>query len=273
MKTAAVVLAGMGLAAGAGAAVRERVVAYPVAGVEHVGMLAWDDALDGPRPGVLVVHEWYGLNAYARRRARDLAALGYAAFAADLYGGGKVAATAAEAGALSSAMKGDRPRMRRAARAALSAMEAQPETRAGNTAAIGYCFGGTAVLELARSGAGVKGVVSFHGGLDAGAGVPAGPVRAAVLVLHGGDDPHAPDAQLVAFIEEMRAAKADWQVVAYGGAVHAFTSPAAGNDPARGAAYDARADRRSWAAMRAFLDEVLGPPAEPGAPPAAAPDA
>ncbi len=219
------------------------------------GYLAYDDAAADRKPGVLVVHEWKGLDDYAKKRAEQLAGMGYVAFAADIYGKGVRPKDHQEAGATAGKFKGDRALLRRRARAGLDALRAQPGVDPARLAAIGYCFGGTTVLELARSGAEIAGVVSFHGGLDTP--VPAKTLKAKVLVLHGADDPHVPDKDVLAFAKEMRDAKADWQLVSYGNAVHGFTNPNNGGDPSKGAAYDAAADRRSWAAMRAFFDEVL----------------
>lgn len=219
------------------------------------GYLAYDDAAADRKPGVLVVHEWKGLDDYAKKRAEQLAGMGYVAFAADIYGKGVRPKDHQEAGATAGKFKGDRALLRRRARAGLDALRAQPGVDPARLAAIGYCFGGTTVLELARSGAEIAGVVSFHGGLDTP--VPAKALKAKVLVLHGADDPHVPDKDVLAFAKEMRDAKADWQLVSYGNAVHGFTNPNNGGDPSKGAAYDAAADRRSWAAMRAFFDEVL----------------
>ena len=245
------------LAGSAGAAVRTQTVEYRQGDTVLRGHLAWDDALAGPRPGVLVVHEWYGLNDFARQRAEELARLGYVALAADMYGGGRVAADAKEAASLSGALKQDRPLLRARAAATLAALQERPEVDRRRTAAIGYCFGGTTVLELARAGADLAGAVSFHGNLDTPLPATAGAIKARLLVLHGAADPYVPPAQVEAFGQEMDAAGADWQMVSYGHAVHSFTNPAAGDDPARGAAYDARAAARSWATMLAFFGEVL----------------
>ena len=223
------------------------------------GYLAWDAAVAGPRPGVLIAHAWMGPGDHEQRRARELAGLGYAAFVLDLYGKGVRPADAQEAGKLAALYKGDRELMRRRARAGLDAL-AREEVCAGRPlAAIGYCLGGTVVLELARSGAPLAGTVSFHGGLATPNPEAARQIQGAVLVLHGADDPHVPAEEVRAFQDEMRAAGADWQLVSYGGAVHSFTDPGAGGDPARGAAYNAAADRRSWQAMRDFLGERLRP--------------
>lgn len=251
---------GLGWALAAQAAgIRTEQLVYRAGDIEHAGYVAYPDS--GERhPAVLVVHEWMGLGPYAKRRAEELAALGYVALAADMYGGGRVAKDVKEAQALSGALKqGDRAEMRRRAAAALAALKAFRLTDTNRVAAIGYCFGGTTVLELARAGADLEGVVSFHGGLDTAAPAAPGAIRAAVLACHGADDPYVPKSEVEGFQDEMRKAGVDWQFIAYSGAVHSFTNPDAGNDPARGAAYNARADRRSWALMQSFLREALAP--------------
>ena len=239
------------------AEVRTTAVEYKHGDTVLEGLLAWDDALPGKRPGVLVVHEWWGRNDYINSRAEKLAALGYVAFALDMYGKGVVAKDPKEAGALAGKIRGDGALMRERATAGLEVLRRDERVDPTKIAAIGYCFGGTVALELARSGAELAGVVSFHGGLATKAPAEKGKVKAKVLVLHGADDPHVPVADVTAFEEEMRAAGVDWQVVSYGGAVHAFTNPAAGSDPSKGAAYNEAADRRSWEAMQAFFREVL----------------
>ncbi len=241
------------------AAIETRTVEYQQGDTRLVGYLASPKDAQQPRPGVLVVHEWMGLNDYAKRRAEQLAELGYVALAADIYGDGKVAADRKEAGTLAGVYKQDRALFRARVAAGLAALKAQPGVAADKTVAIGYCFGGTAVLELARSGAEVAGVVSFHGGLDSPTPQDAKNIRAKVLVLHGADDPYVPAEQVAAFEDEMRKGGVDWQLIAYGNAVHAFTNPASGDDNSKGAAYNAAADARSWLAMRQFLDEVVGP--------------
>ena len=221
------------------------------------GFLAYDDSLADPRPGVLVIHEWWGLNDYAKKRARDLASLGYVAFAADIYGKGNRASTPAEAGRLAGAFRSDRALLRARANAALDVLRNHGRSDPKRLAAIGYCFGGGAALELARSGADLAGVVSFHGNLDTPNPKDARNIKAAVLVCHGADDPHVTPEQVLAFQQEMRDAGVDWQLISFGGAVHAFTNPAAGSDPSRGAAYNEKADRRSWIAMTAFFKEIF----------------
>lgn len=222
------------------------------------GYLAYDDAAPGKRPGVLVVHEWNGLGDYVRKRVEQLARLGYVAFGADIYGKGIRPATPEAAAREAGKYRGaDRQLLRARARAGLDELLKQPKVDSGRVAAIGYCFGGTAVLELARSGADLLGVVSFHGGLDTPDPADAKNIRAKVLALHGADDPHVPPQQVAAFQEEMRKGGVDWQMVIYGGAVHSFTNPASGNDPSKGVAYNEKADRRSWEAMKVFFAEIF----------------
>lgn len=247
------------LAPGARAGVQSKTVEYRDGEVVLEGYFAWDDAVAGPRPGVLVAHAWMGPGEHEQRRARELAALGYAALVIDMYGQGVRPRNAEEAGQLAAFYKGDRDLMRTRARAGLDALAREELCTGQPLAAIGYCFGGTVVLELARSGAPLAGAVSFHGGLATPRPEDARQIRARVFVLHGADDPHVPPAEVQAFEDEMRAAGVDWQFVAYGGAVHSFTDPGAGGDPARGAAYNARADRRSWRALQVFLNEIFQP--------------
>src|SRR5213593_1456293 len=184
----------------------------------------------GPRPGVLVVHDWMGLGKFAIARADELARLGYVAFAADIYGKGVRPASPKEAGELAGKFKNDRVLLRARVNAALKTLRKEPHVDPDRVAAIGYCFGGTTVLELARSGADLAGVVSFHGGLDTPDPAEARNIKAKVLALHGADDPFVPPKEVAAFEEEMRQAKADWQLISYGGAVHAFTDWNAGAD-------------------------------------------
>jgi dienelactone hydrolase len=253
---AAVILSGAGAAQ---AAVRTKTIEYKQGDAVLEGYLAWDDAVQGRRPGVLIVHEWMGLGDYARSRTEQLAAMGYVAFALDIYGKGIRPTTPREATAQAGIYKKDRPLMRARALAGLEVLRANPLCDPWRIAAIGYCFGGTCALEIARSGADVAGVVSFHGGLDTPTPADAKNIRCKVLVLHGGDDPHVPRKDIEAFENEMRAGGVDWQLVTYGGAVHGFTNPANGTDKARGVAYSAAADRRSWEAMKAFFAEIFKP--------------
>ena len=244
------------VAATAQARVVTKDVAYQEGGISFVGHVAYDDAKTSA-PGVLIVPQWMGLTDYEKGRARQLAELGYVAFCADIYGSGLVAKDANEAGALAGKFKKDRATFRTRLGVALRELRNVQGVDATRVAAIGYCFGGTGVLELARSGADLLGVVSFHGGLDSPAPADGRNIKAKVLVLHGADDPFTPKDEIAAMEKELRDAKVDYQLVYYSGAVHAFTQPMAGNDPSRGAAYDAKADRRSWIAMRAFFAEIF----------------
>lgn len=250
-------LLGLLPAALAQAAIETKTVEYRQGETRLVGYLAYPKDAKGTLPGILVVHEWMGLNDYAKHRAEQLAELGYVALAADIYGEGKVAANRDEASALAGSYKKDRPLLRARAAAGLAALKAQSGVAANKIAAIGYCFGGTTVLELARSGADIAGIVSFHGGLDTPTPQDAKNIHAKVLALHGADDPFVPPDQVAAFEQEMRTGGVDWQLIAYGGSVHGFTNPANGNDNSKGAAYNASADARSWNAMQQFFNELF----------------
>lgn len=221
------------------------------------GYLSYNDSFTGKRPGILIVHEWKGLGPYAKKRADQLAVLGYIAFAADIYGKGIRPNTNEEAAKISGQFKKDRKLLRARIQAGLETLKSNPMTDMDNLAAIGYCFGGTTVLELARSGVDLKGVASFHGGLDTPTPDDAKNIKAKVLVLHGGDDPFVPAEHITAFHHEMRKADVDWQMISYGGAVHSFTVPDAGNDPGKGAAYNEKADVRSWKALLQFFGEIF----------------
>jgi len=237
--------------------VHTEVVEYKQDSTVLEGYLAYDDSVTDKRPGVLVIHEWKGISPYERKRVEQLAAIGYIAFAADIYGKGVRPATAEEAGKVAGIYRSNRGLLRLRAQAGLDALKAFIRTDGARTAAIGYCFGGTTVLELARSGAIVSGVVSFHGGLDTPTPGDAKNIKGKVLILTGADDPFVPEAQRVAIQDEMEKAKVDWQMVLYGGAVHSFTNPASGNNPSAGIAYNEEADKRSWGAMRLFFDEIF----------------
>ena len=238
--------------------IRTEVVDYRHGDTVLEGYLAHDDAIQGKRPGVIVVHEWWGINNYVRMRTEQLARLGYIAFAIDIYGKGVRAKDAKEAGSLSSIYRSDRALMRSRANAGFEVLKNHSLTDVNRIAAIGYCFGGTTVLEMARSGAQLVGVVSFHGGLGTLNLGDAKNIEGKVLVLHGADDPAVPPDQVMAFQDEMRKAGVDWYFVSYGGAVHSFTNPDSGNDPSKGAAYNEKADKRSWEAMKLFFAEIFG---------------
>jgi dienelactone hydrolase len=236
-----------------------RTVEYKAGDATLEGLLVQETGGPARKPGVVVVHDWMGVGPYTRGRAEQLAKLGYVAFVADVYGKGVRPTNPKEAGEQAGKFKRDRPLLRARMLAALAELRKQPNVLPGKVAAIGYCFGGTAALELARAGADLAGVVSFHGGLDSPTPADARAIKARVLVLHGADDPYVPQAEVLAFEEEMRGGGVDWTLVKYSGAVHAFTIPGAGQDNSKGAAYNATADRRSWQAMRDFFDEVLKP--------------
>lgn len=247
------------------------------------GYLAYDDAVEGKRPGVLIVHEWWGLGAFQKETAQRLAELGYVAFALDMYGKGKLTDDPTQAGKWAGAFRRDPELTQRRFAAGLRVLREHARTDPERIAAIGYCFGGGVCLDMARMGVDLVGVVSFHGNL--GSNVPERlrkPITAKILVCTGADDPNAPPATVAAFEDEMRASAAagglhdeasgfvqaarsaaDWQVISYGGAVHSFTNPDADRHGIKGVAYNERAARRSWEAMKQFLAEVFGESAAP----------
>ena len=243
----------------ASAGVVGKTVEYRQGGAVLEGYLAYDDAVTARRPGVLVIHEWTGVGPYEKMRAEQLAKLGYVAFAADIYGKG-IRPVGPEAAAKEAAKyRGDdRSLIRARAAAGLEQLAAFPQVDPRRLAVIGYCFGGTAALELARSGADVLGTVSFHGGLNTPHPADARNIRGKVLALHGADDPFVKPDEVAAFQKEMRDAKVDWEMNFYGNAVHSFTNPKSGSDNSKGVAYNEKADRRSWEAMRQFFDEIFG---------------
>ena len=220
------------------------------------GYLTYDDALEGKRPGVLVVHEWWGLNDYTKKRAEQLAGMGYVAFAVDMYGKGHVTKDPKEAMQWAGHIRTNQL-MRSRAKVGLDVLLGQELVDPNRVAAIGFCFGGTTVLELAYSGLDVSGVVSFHGGLTAPKPEDKGNINAKFLVLHGAEDPNVKPEAIAAFQEAMGEIGADWHMVYYGGAVHSFSNPEAGNDKSRGAAYDEKAARRSWKHMQNFFEEIF----------------
>jgi dienelactone hydrolase len=222
------------------------------------GYLALDANAAGPRPGVLVFHEGLGLGEFAMERARRLAGLGYVALAADMFGDRRQASNLQEVATLVGGLRAEPDKLRARGRAALDVLAALPQVDAGKLAAIGFCFGGSVVLELAREGAELKAVVSFHGVLTTKMPARPGSVKASVLVCTGVDDPLAPPDQVADFENEMRTGGVnDWQVIAYGNTLHGFTNPAADGSMMRTALYNEQADRRSWASMKSLFDEVL----------------
>ncbi len=232
-------------------------IEYTIDGKPFEGYLAYDKSVTSHRPGVLIVHQWMGVTDNEKMRARMLAEIGYVAFALDIYGKGVRPANSQEAGAQAGKFRGDRALFRKHLNAGLAQLRTSPMVDTTRLAAIGYCFGGGGVLELARSGARVNGVVSFHGSLNTPNPADANNITAKVLVLHGAVDPYVSDDEVLAFKKEMEDAGVDYVLTMYGGAVHAFTQKEAGNDPAAGAAYDEAADRRSWQAMKDFFAEIF----------------
>ncbi|NBX18686.1 MAG: dienelactone hydrolase family protein [Proteobacteria bacterium] len=250
-RIAAVIVLSASSATGAAESFKGQAVPYSAGSVQMEGYRSGD----GKKGSVLVVHDWMGLTDKTKMKADAIAALGYTVFAADVFGKSVRPKNPDEARANSSAYYKDRKLFRERLNAGL--LQLRSISGSLPVAAVGYCFGGTAVIELARSGADVRAVVSFHGGLDSPSPADGKNIKARVLALHGADDPVVPAANLAAFEDEMRAHKVDWQLIKYGGAVHSFTDPFAGNNPAKGSAYNRTADQRSWQAMQNFLEESL----------------
>lgn len=221
------------------------------------GLIAWDGATSDRRPGVLVVHEWWGHNEHARHQARRLAEAGYVGFALDMYGKGKLATHPDDAAAMMNEVAQDPELIAARFNAALEQLEQDPHVDAERIAAIGYCFGGAVVLGMARAGTELDAVATFHGALATASPAAEGAVKARLLILAGGADPLVPPEQVAAFREEMDAAGARYEVVTYPGAKHSFTNPDADSHGMEALAYDAEADRRSWAELLRFLEEVF----------------
>jgi dienelactone hydrolase len=238
------------------AAIQSKTIEYQQGGTTLAGVLVWDDAMSGPRPGVLVAHQWLGITAYEQHRAELLARLGYTVFCADLYGRDTRPQDITQAGALAGKYKADRALLRQRVNAGLAELKKSELVDSRRVAAIGYCFGGTAVIELARSGADLRGVVSFHGGLDSPTPADGKNIKCPLLICHGADDPFEKAEDLAAFEQELRDAKVDWRLIKYGGAVHSFTQPDPGfSNP--GARYNEKADKRSWEDMKMFFAEIF----------------
>ncbi len=241
-----------------------REVSYSDGKTEMTGYLAYDDALEGKRPGVLVVHEWWGHNDYARSRAKQLAGMGYTALAVDMYGQGKTADHPKDAGAMSGAVMANLDQAKARFLAAKDLLESHETSDPERTVAIGYCFGGGVVLHMARLGVDLDGVVSFHGSLDTARPAGKGEVKARILVCNGADDAFVSADSIEAFKKEMDAAGATYTFKNYSGAVHSFTNPSAteyGRKFELPLQYNAAADKASWADMRAMLEEVFAPAA------------
>lgn len=258
MKSMMVAVAAVLLFSSAAAAeVQTKAIEYKQGDTVLQGLIAWDGAAKGKRPGVLVVHEWWGHNEHARNQAKRLAEAGYVGFALDMYGKGKVATHPAEATAFMAEATKDPATIAARFNAALEQLRQDPHVDPGKIAAIGYCFGGSVVLGRARAGADLAAVVSFHGSLGSKNPVERGKVTARVLVLTGAADPFIPPDQVAAFTKEMEAAGATFRVVSYPGAKHSFTNPAADKAGMEALAYNAEADQKSWAAMLELFKEVF----------------
>jgi dienelactone hydrolase len=240
------------------AAIQTKNVTYKAGDVECRGYLAWDDALSGARPGVLVVHEWWGLNDYARHRAEELAKLGYVAFAADMYGEGKTASHPNDAMQMVGKLRANVEEWRSRAAAALEVLKSQPQCDKMKLAAIGYCFGGSTVLELAYSGADLNAVASFHGALPTPTPEEVKRIKAAILVCNGGADSFIPAKVVKAFRDALDKGGAKYEFVSYPGVVHSFTVPDADKHGNPGMKYDKAADEDSWKRMQALFTEKFG---------------
>jgi dienelactone hydrolase len=240
------------------AALQTKEITYTCKGVTLKGYLAWDDAATGKRPGVLVVHEWWGLNDYARKRAEELAKMGYVAFACDMYGEGKTTQHPKEAGQMATEVRKNVETWRARALAGLKILQDHEAVDTKKIAAIGYCFGGSTALQLAYSGADVSAVVSFHGALPVPEEDQVKNIKAKILICHGALDSFIPEKT----IQQVRAAldngKADYEMIYYGGAVHSFTVPDADKHGIKGMGYNREADRRSWMHMQMLFREVFG---------------
>ncbi|KAB2646701.1 MAG: dienelactone hydrolase family protein [Verrucomicrobia bacterium] len=238
------------------AAIQTQIVDYKDGDTMLEGVIVFDDTVKTKRPGVLIVHQWMGLSGYEKKRAEMLAQLGYVAFCADIYGKGVRPASVPEASDQAGKYKGDRALLRSRVNAGLVTFKKSELLDTKRVAAVGYCFGGTTVIELARSGAELSGIVSFHGGLDSPAPADGKNIKTKVLACHGADDPFVPAKDLAAFQNEMKSSGVDWQLVQYGGAVHSFTDWNA-TGAMKGAQYNEKADKRSWEDMKQFFGELF----------------
>jgi len=238
-------------------AIQTQVVEYKDGETLLRGYLVYDDAQQGKRPGIIVAHEWWGLNDYAKHRAKMLAELGYVAFALDMYGDEKVTGHAKEAKGWMTQITENVDAWQRRSLVGLDILKGQEQVDAEKIAAIGYCFGGATVMQMAYAGAELDGVISFHGSLPPATTEQQQRINAPILVAHGEADGFIPTERIEAFKAALDAAGADWQMVSYGGARHAFTNPGASEYGIDNLKYDPKADTRSWALMQSFLDEIF----------------
>ena len=237
--------------------IKTREIEYRQGDTVLQGFVAWDDALPGKRPGVLVVHEWWGHNEHARNQARRLAEAGYLGFALDMYGKGRVTTHPQEAQAFAAEATKDPAVVAARFNSALEQLKQDPHVDPTRIAAIGYCFGGAVALDMARAGADLAAVATLHGALATKTPAQPGKVKAKILVLTGGADPFVPPEQVASFEQEMKTAGAQFRVVTYPGAKHGFTNPNAAQYGMSQLAYDPDADRKSWAELVTFLNEVF----------------
>jgi dienelactone hydrolase len=251
-----VALSGLLAMSGAVADVRTATIDYQHEGVKLQGFLAWDDATQAPRPGVLVVHEWWGLNDYARSRAVELAKQGYAAFALDMYGQGKVTTHPDQASTWMKQVQQNVEQWVERANAGLQVFSKHPAVDANRLAAIGYCFGGATVMHMAYAGLDLAAVASFHGSLPV-ADAQASDIRARILVAHGNADPFVPAEKVESFKQALDGAGADWTLMVFGGVKHSFTNPSAGDYAMEALAYDENADRQSWQMLLWLLEDAF----------------
>jgi dienelactone hydrolase len=239
------------------AEVKSKTITYEYDGVTFKGHLAWDDAAKGKRPGVLVVHEWWGLNDYARKRAEQLAGLGYVAFACDMYGAGKTTEHPRDAGAMAGEVRKNLKTWQGRAKAALKVLQDDDRVDSKRMAAIGYCFGGSTALQLAYSGADLAAIVTFHAGLPVPDEEQAKAIKAKILICHGAADSFVPEDTIKKVRAAFEEAKVDYEMNYYGGAQHSFTVPTADKAGVKGLSYNAEADHRSWQAMRRLFHETI----------------
>lgn len=237
------------------AKIKTEKVLYEKNGVKMEGLLAYNDSVKRILPGVVIFHDWMGNGAFTEKRAKQLAEMGYVAFAADVYGQGVRPKDGKEASELATKYKEDRKLLRERAGAALETLKSNKKVDQKKIAAIGFCFGGTTALELARMNAPLSGVVSFHGGLSTP--MKGESFSSKILVLHGGDDPYVPQNEVTEFQEEMRKGKADWQFISYGNTVHSFMHEEAGTDNSKGAAYNPVSEKRAWREMQNFFKDIF----------------
>jgi dienelactone hydrolase len=240
------------------AAVQTKVVKYQHGSQECHGFLAWDDAVEGKRPGVLIVHEWWGLNDYVKDRAKQLARQGYVAFCADMYGDGKVVNHPKDAGEMAAKVRMNVSEWRQRAQKALATLKAQPQCDPGRLAAIGYCFGGSTCLQLAYTGADLKALATFHAALPTPTADEAKQIKPRLLICHGADDSFIPGESIQAFRGALDRAKTQYEFVAYPGAVHSFTVPDADRHGNPGMKYQKAADDDSWQKLLELLAETVG---------------